>query len=371
MMRRYATLVRAGLAVLVVFGSALTAAAQQPATECTDASVRSLRVLGGATRFVPPVNTVDELKRSMSRPEIQRDVDMILDKAGLGSLKADVRRILSEGQVTDTPLPVGDRMEWMALRRNGTPEISRCLVWRGLNERDPLPGYRFSVTVKELAGNTTTYSFFVPKICGNLSLVNRVATAVPPPPVSRVPPAVPPPVVQGPPPQPPSVVPPPVPPQVVQAPPPQTPLVVPPPVVPPPVVPPPLSPSVQAACVGGAITGSARSALKAPVAKMKIELLDASGKVTTTTVTANDGSYSLDRRECGMYVVRCVDNNGRVLGTGDATVQNTSPTVNLTCRIEAVPFWKSSTALAALGAAVGGVATAALVATKDDASGSR
>ena len=355
MMRRYSQLAPAGLAVLVVLGSALPAAAQQPAPECTDASVRSLRVLGGATRFVPPVNTVEELTRSMSRPEIQRDVDMILDKAGLGSLKANVRRILSEGQVTDTPLPVGDRMEWMALRRNGTPELSRCLVWRGLNERDPLPGYRFSVTVKELAGNTTTYSFFVPKICGNLSLVNRVATAVPPPPVSQVRPPAPPQVVQGPPPPPPPVVPPPVPPQVVQA--------------PPVVVPPPLPPSAQAVC-GGTISGSARSALQAPLSKMKIELLDASGKVTTSTVTANDGSYSLDPRECGMYVVRCVDNNGRVLGTGDATVQNASPTVNLTCRIEAVPFWKNSTVLAALGAAAG-LGTAALVATSDDASGSR
>jgi hypothetical protein len=327
-----------------------------------------LRVLGGATRFVPPVNTVEELRRSMSRPEIQRDVDMILDNAGLGSLKVDVRRILSEGQVTDSPLPVGDRMEWMALRRNGTPEISRCLVWRGLNERDPLPGYKFSVTVKEPAGNTTTYSFFVPKICGNLSLVNRVATAVPPPPVSQVPPPVPPQVVPGPPP--PAVQGPP-PPQVVQGPPPQTPLVVPPPVVPPPAgAAPPLSPSVQQACAG-TITGSARSALKAPLAKMKIELLDASGKVTTSTVTANDGSYNLDPRECGMYVVRCVDDNGRVLGTGDATVQNASPTVNLTCRIEAAPFWKSTAALAALGAAAGGIATAAIVATNDDASGSR
>ena len=42
------------------------------------------------------------------------------------------------------------------------------------------------------------------------------------------------------------------------------------------------------------------------------------------------------------------------------------------CRIEAVPFWKSTAALAALGAAVGrGIATAAIVATSGDASASR
>jgi hypothetical protein len=143
-------------------GEAAAAAAQQPAAQ-TD--YRPIKQLGGATRFTRPVNTVGELQKMFSQPSIQSDVRAVLEMDNLGANSAEVNRLLGNGQVMETTIPAGTRLEWMALRRAGKPTTVRRVQWAGAK---PLEGYQFVVD-----NLTETLTFFVPKICGNISLMSR------------------------------------------------------------------------------------------------------------------------------------------------------------------------------------------------------
>ena len=137
------------------------AAAQQPAP--TD--YRPIRRLGGATRFTRPVNTVDALQKMFSQARIQSDVRAVLEMDNLGANTAEVNRILSGGMVMETTIAPGTRLEWMALRRGGRPATVTRVQWAG---DKPLEGYQFVID-----NLTETLTFFVPKICGNISLMSR------------------------------------------------------------------------------------------------------------------------------------------------------------------------------------------------------
>jgi hypothetical protein len=100
----------------------------------------------------------------MSRPAIQRDLSTVLERAGMPILTAQVQNILSNGQVTETTLAPGTTIEWMALRRGG-PNVVRNIRWDG---DAPLEGFEFIID-----DMNETYTFFVPEICGNVSLVRR------------------------------------------------------------------------------------------------------------------------------------------------------------------------------------------------------
>ena len=90
---RKVSAVGAALVVCVTLASGSVAWAQGAGAP------KSLRSLGGPTRFTAPVRSVDALKRSMARRGIQRDIATVLTKAGNPSVAAEVKRILAEGQV--------------------------------------------------------------------------------------------------------------------------------------------------------------------------------------------------------------------------------------------------------------------------------
>jgi hypothetical protein len=141
-------------------GEAAAAAQQPPSTD-----YRPIRRLGGSTRFTRPVNTVGELQKTFSEERIQSDVRAVLEMDNLGANTAEVNRILSGGMVTETTIAPGTRFEWMALRRSGKPATVTRVQWAG---DKPLEGYQFVVD-----NLTETLTFFVPKICGNISLMSR------------------------------------------------------------------------------------------------------------------------------------------------------------------------------------------------------
>jgi hypothetical protein len=93
----------------------------------------------------------------------------------------------------------------MALKRSGTPALLRNVRWAG---REPFDAFQFTVTSGGFA-----YTFVVPKICGNISLLSTVPVAavarsepayVPPPPPPEPEPA---PAVEAPAPAPPPLPP--------------------------------------------------------------------------------------------------------------------------------------------------------------------
>ncbi len=204
--------------IMVVMGLAVAAPearAQARRTTTSQAASSSgehaLTALGGTTRFSTPVQTVAALRRMATAN--RTDIATLLDRVGLSSISADVLDRLTTGAVTETTFEPGGHLEWMFLRRKGTPDIIRNLRWAG-----PRAFAAFQFTIETA---TMRYTFIVPKICGNLSLVSAVpvpsrAAAAPPPPPAPVPAAA----APAPPPPRPAPAPAPPPPPPVAAPPP-------------------------------------------------------------------------------------------------------------------------------------------------------
>ncbi|MEO8678253.1 MAG: hypothetical protein ABI665_04355 [Vicinamibacterales bacterium] len=204
-------------ALIITLAVASVAAAQDGGS----VPVRDVHRLGGTTAFYKtPLPKVINLQRLSSEPKMQADLRTVLDKAGLAKLSDDVVAALAAantsvmgGACTDaTPLSgtivecdvlPGQTMQWMAYRPQGKrPQLAlfEPVRWTGPK---PFRAYLFNLTKDE-----RTYTFVIPKDCGNLTLLNvadvpRVVAAGPPPAPPPPPPA---PVVIPPPPPAPAVV---------------------------------------------------------------------------------------------------------------------------------------------------------------------
>jgi len=152
-----------------------------------------VKVLGGAARFSQPMRSVSDLRAMVNTNRNQ--ISSVLALAGLGQLSTQVLDTLTYGNLSDVTVQPDTHLEWMAMKRSGTPSIVRNVRWVGKQSFD---AYQFTV---DNAGYT--YTFVVPKVCGNLSLVSRNATPVaaipepapePPPAPAPPPPPEPPPV---------------------------------------------------------------------------------------------------------------------------------------------------------------------------------
>jgi len=158
--------------------------------------------LGTSNRFSQPMRTVSDLRAMVNTNRNQ--ITHVLTMAGLTNISTEVIDTLSSGDMTDTTVAPGSEIKWMAIKRAGKPAILQNVRWTG---RQSFDAWQFTVKSSGM-----TYTFVVPKICGNLSLLSVVATPQPriteaPPPPPPAPPPPPPPavvVIQPPPPPPPA-----------------------------------------------------------------------------------------------------------------------------------------------------------------------
>jgi opacity protein-like surface antigen len=181
-------------------------AAPAIAQDGTDGREHQVTRLGGTTRFSQPLRSVDDL-RAMFQAN-RSAIRSIMVMAGYGDVSAQLTDGFTVSEVTDTTITPGSRFLFMGLKRGGAPAVLRNVRWAG---RDSFDAFQFKVTV-----GGYIYTFIVPKVCGNFSLVSRVAAPVPtaPEPPRPEPPPPPPPPTPEPEPPPP---PPPPPPAVVAA----------------------------------------------------------------------------------------------------------------------------------------------------------
>jgi opacity protein-like surface antigen len=201
---RQVRVVRSGVLVATVLGMLVAPAIAQE--DGTDGREHQVTRLGGSTRFSQPMRTTDDL-RAMVQAN-RSAIRSVMMMAGYGDVSAQLVDGFSVSEVTDTTIAPGSRFLFMALKRGGAPAVLRNVRWAG---RDSFDAFQFKIT----AGGYV-YSFIVPKVCGNFSLVSKVAAPVPtaPEPPQPEPPPPPPPAYEPPPPPPP---PPPQPPAVVAA----------------------------------------------------------------------------------------------------------------------------------------------------------
>ncbi len=180
-----------------------------------------VRRLGGSTAFNRrPLVNVGSMKRMSDDPRLVANIRTVLDQAGVNSLGDGVVAAFAgattafvggacadatpeAGVIVECDVQPGQTMQWMAHRPRGAePALLRNIRWAGAK---PFKAYLFRVTEGD-----RTYTFVVPKICGNVSLMHMeerpravvaapVAFVSPPPPA---PPAVVAPMAKAPPPPP-------------------------------------------------------------------------------------------------------------------------------------------------------------------------
>jgi hypothetical protein len=186
--------------------SASEAAAQEGGT-----TVRDIHRLGGSTAlYKPRLTTVASLKAMGNAPKTVSDIRAVFGQAGLSELAADVVAAMAgansatrgalcrdaapaDGAVVECDVDAGQTMEWMAYRPRGGTSLGllRNIRWAG---RTSFPAYLFRVTK-----GRRTYTFVVPKECGNVTLMAvrespRAVVAEPPPRPAPPPPPTPRPV---------------------------------------------------------------------------------------------------------------------------------------------------------------------------------
>lgn len=212
-------------------------AAAQSGTSSSD-GYKNARRLGGSTSFNrPPLTTQASLKRMVAKKGVPADIRKVLSDAGIpetadavlaaldGPLSAQKGLTCSdavavEGSMVECDFRPGSTLEWMAYRpnlrkRDPTPGRIERVRWAG---RQPFKAFLFKVT-----NNRKTYTFVVPKPCGNLSLMSMTELPAPPPPP---PPPAPRPAPAAAPPPPPPPAPTPTPQAAPPPPPPAPPVVV-------------------------------------------------------------------------------------------------------------------------------------------------
>jgi hypothetical protein len=147
------------------FGWSSPTAAQTARRAAPDDGYKTATRLGGPSRFYGQVPNRQAVQRMMRARRTQTGIETILKTTGLSSLNAQIVQILTDAsptQLTEVDFPVGGTLSWMALRRNGRPEVVRSLRWGG---RRPFKAFQFVID-----DMNRTYTFVIPQDCGNLAL---------------------------------------------------------------------------------------------------------------------------------------------------------------------------------------------------------
>lgn len=146
--------------------------------------VRDIHRLGGSTAlYKPPLTNVASLKRMANDPAAAANIRTVLGQAGLSALADNVVATLAaadtawkggacsdatpaDGTIVECNVAPGQTLQWMAYRPTGGAELGllRRIRWAG-----PAPFQAFLFSVTE---DNRTYTFVVPKVCSNLSLMD-------------------------------------------------------------------------------------------------------------------------------------------------------------------------------------------------------
>jgi hypothetical protein len=179
----------------VVVGLAMSAAAAGQGS--SGAAIHEARQLGGPTAFyAPPLRTAANLKQMAARKGMADDIRLVLRDSGipetadavlatLGAASASVKggfcdeATPADGVIVECDFRPGSTLLWMALRPNiakgnRTPGRLESVKWAGAK---PFKAFLFRVT-----NDYKIYTFVLPLVCSNLSLMS--VTEIPGEPVA-------------------------------------------------------------------------------------------------------------------------------------------------------------------------------------------
>lgn len=155
-----------GLALLsaVVVAPVPAVADQAPRSAiAVESGVRIATRLNTPRRFYGPVTNLEAVRAMMARPGMAGDVEAVFQAAGLPHLAPDAVRTLRDATaLRSVTMAVGTRMEWMAQRVKGKPDLMRNVQWGG---KAAFEAYEFV-----LDDGARGYTFVLPTACANLAL---------------------------------------------------------------------------------------------------------------------------------------------------------------------------------------------------------
>lgn len=123
---------------------------------------RATRLGNPATRFAPPLSTVEDLRSRFRDEKLRPDFATVLHQWGWKGNQDDMHRAALTGEVIEWKIPVGERMPFMSSRENGRAICLRDVLWAG---QEPAPAYAFLFT-----SNGRHYRCVTPKACSNFFL---------------------------------------------------------------------------------------------------------------------------------------------------------------------------------------------------------
>jgi uncharacterized repeat protein (TIGR01451 family) len=123
---------------------------------------RATRLGNPATRFAPPLFTVEDLRSRFRDEKLRPDFIAVLDQWGWQGDPADMFRAAASNEVTEVKILVGERMPFMSTRENGKPICLRDVMWAG---KEPAPAFAFNFSSKG-----RRYRCVTPKACSNFFL---------------------------------------------------------------------------------------------------------------------------------------------------------------------------------------------------------
>ncbi len=117
-------------------------------------------ILGNpATRFADPLQTPEDLRKTLRSEALRADVEFIARQSGyLGSL-SDLLAAAAEAPIHELRIPVGTRMPAMSTRRGDKAVLLRNVLWAG---KAPIEAYEMFFT-----SASRRYRLVCPKPCSN------------------------------------------------------------------------------------------------------------------------------------------------------------------------------------------------------------
>jgi hypothetical protein len=159
-----------GILVLGLASGAF-AQAQSSAASCDDTGkpVKRVTRLGnpGTSMHRPPLRTMADFKKLLDNKRYVADVASVMNQACMGANTTAVLEAARNGEVREVSIPAGTNLRWMGSRKGRNTKVIRPLVWAG---RAPFEAFEFKTTMGD-----TTYTFLVPKACGNFTLADAQA----------------------------------------------------------------------------------------------------------------------------------------------------------------------------------------------------
>lgn len=151
------------LAIFFVLGAVVQASAE----------VKKIKSLGNYTfaRVRGNIPTPEVMKMLADR--YAQDIKLGFEQAGMGDIYQPFIEQLKTAEFQDTVWNIGDQVQWMLFRTRGKVKASGPLEWAGKK-----PVEVFAVNVKV---GFKTYTFIIPKPCGNIafkSVVEEIPEAV-------------------------------------------------------------------------------------------------------------------------------------------------------------------------------------------------